>query len=59
MKKEKNCERLWLFVIAPAILAVSSIAIIGAEPGARAHTDQPLALAQRACVVYQTYPCNS
>ncbi|MGC2598318.1 MAG: hypothetical protein WA395_09330 [Nitrososphaeraceae archaeon] len=59
MKKEKNCERLWLFVIAAAILAVSSIAIIGAEPGARAHTDQPLALAQRACVVYQTYPATA
>ena len=32
MKKEKNCERLRLFVIAAAILAVSSIAIVGAEP---------------------------
>jgi hypothetical protein len=57
MKKE-NCERLWLFVIAAAILAVSSIAIIGAEPKASAHTDQPLALGQRACVIYQTYPAT-
>jgi hypothetical protein len=59
MKKEKNCERLRLFVIAAAILAVSSIVIMGAEPGASAHTDQPLALAQRACVVYQTYPSTA
>ena len=59
MKKEKNCERLWLFVIAAAILAVSNIAIIGAEPSASAHTDQPLALVQRECVVYQTYPVTA
>ena len=46
-------------MIVEAILAVSSIAIMGAEPGVRAHTDQPLALAQRACVVYQTYPATA
>ena len=56
MKKEENYERLCLFVIAAAILAVSSIAIIGVEPKASAHTDHPLALGHRACVIYQTYP---
>ncbi len=57
MKKE-NCERLGLFVIAAAILAVSSIALIGAEPKVSAHSDHPLALGQRACVIYQTYPAT-
>lgn len=59
MKKEKNYERLRLLIIAAAILAVGSIAIIAAEPRASAHTDQPLALIQRACVVYQTYPATA
>jgi hypothetical protein len=58
MKKEKNYERLCLFIIAAAILAVSSIAIIGAEPNASAQRDQSLALGQRACVIYQTYPAT-
>lgn len=58
-QQDKTYERLWLFVIAAAILAVSSIVIIGAEPSASAHTDQPLALVQRACVVYQTYPATA
>ncbi len=58
-QQDKTYERLWLFVIATAILAVSSIVIIGAEPSASAHTDQPLALVQRACVVYQTYPATT
>ena len=57
MKKE-NCERLGLFVIAVAIMAVSSVAIFGAEPKASAHIDHPLALGQRACVIYQTYPAT-
>ena len=48
MKKE-NCERLGLFVIAVAIMA---------EPKASAHIDHPLALGQRACVIYQTYPAT-
>ena len=59
MKKEKNYERLGLLIIAATILAVGSIAIIAAEPRASAHTDQPLALIQRACVVYQTYPATA
>jgi len=59
MEKGINHERLRLLIIAVAIVAVSSIVIMGAEPGASAHTDQPLALAQRACVVYQTYPSTA
>jgi hypothetical protein len=61
MKKEKNYERLRLLTIAAAILAIgsSAIAIITAEPRASAHTYQSLALIQRACVVYQTYPATA
>ena len=58
MKEEKNYGRLGLFIIAAAIVAVSSIAISEATPRASAHTDQPLALAARACVIYQTYPAT-
>jgi hypothetical protein len=45
MEKGINHERLRLLIIAVAIVAVSSIAIIEAEPRASAHTDQPLVLA--------------
>jgi len=39
MEKGINHERLRLLIIAVAIVAVSSIAIIEAEPRASAHTD--------------------
>ena len=58
MEEEKNYGRLGLLIIAAAIVAVSSIAINGAIPTASAQTDQPLALAARACVIYQTYPAT-
>jgi hypothetical protein len=57
-QQEKNYERLRLLVIAAVILAVGSFATIGAEPSASAHTGHLLALVQRACVVYQTYPAT-
>jgi len=55
MEKGINHERLRLLIIAVAIVAVSSIAIIEAEPRASAHTDQPLVLAAQSCVIYRTY----
>ena len=42
MEKGINHERLRLLIIAVAIVAVSSIAIIETEPRVSAHTDQPL-----------------
>jgi hypothetical protein len=58
MKQEKNYGRFGLFIIAAAIIAVSSIAINEATSRASAPIDQPIALAARTCVIYQTYPAT-
>ena len=59
MKKEKNCERLWLFVIAAAILAVSSIAIIGAEPGGESAHRPTISISTASLRCIPNLSCNS
>jgi hypothetical protein len=58
MEKEKKYERLSIFMTAAVIAVISGIAVIGAAPGINAFLDPALAVGERGCIAYQTYPAQ-